>query len=50
MKKKRENKNKKRARLHARKRRSGTNLPKIVKYKSPKTVKGLVPGVISKVD
>ena len=29
------NKNKKRARLHARKRRSGTNFPKIVKYKSP---------------
>ena len=28
-------KNKKRARLHARKRRSGTNFPKIVKYKSP---------------
>ena len=28
-------KNKKRARLHARKRRSGKNLPKIVKYKSP---------------
>ena len=27
--------NKKRARLHARKRRSGTNLSKIVKYKSP---------------
>ena len=29
------NKNKKRERLHARKRRSGTNVPKIVKYKSP---------------
>ena len=28
-------KNKQRARLHARKRRSGTNFPKIVKYKSP---------------
>ena len=26
---------KKRARLHARKRRPGTNFPKIVKYKSP---------------
>ena len=27
--------NKKRARLHARKQRSGANFPKIVKYKSP---------------
>ena len=29
------NKNKKRPRWHASKRRSGTNFPKIVKYKSP---------------
>ena len=33
--KKYKNKNKKRARLHERKRRSGTNFPKIVKDKSP---------------
>ena len=33
--KKYKNKNKKRARLHERKRRSGTNFPKTVKYKSP---------------
>ena len=33
--KKYKNKNKKRARLHASKQRSGTNFPKIVKYKSP---------------
>ena len=32
---KNKNKNKKRARLHASKQRSGTNFPKIVKYKSP---------------
>ena len=35
MKKKYRNKNKKRSRLYASKRRSGTNFPKIVKYKSP---------------
>ena len=33
MKKKYKNKNKKGKRLHASKRRSGTNFPKIVKYK-----------------
>ena len=33
--------NKKRASLHARKRRSGTNFPKIVKYKSPIVVQSL---------
>ena len=33
--KKYKNKNKKRARLHASKRRPGTNFPKIVKYKCP---------------
>ena len=35
MKKKIQKQKQKRARLHARKRRSGTNFPKIVKYKSP---------------
>ena len=34
-KKQKQKQNKKRARLHARKGRPGTNFPKIVKYKSP---------------